>query len=333
MKKLLMAAITLLMVATEANAGTLDRVKEDGLLRCGVRDLGAALSYINDDGRWAGFYPEICRAVASAVLGDADSVDFIVTSSDARFDELRDEEFDLLIESTTWTLSRDADGLDFLGLYLFDGQGFLTYKPAGYTKLAELKGKSVCIENHTTSIANLRDHSKENDLGFDIRPYNTMEGAFAAFFDRQCDAISTDVLVIASIRQLLAPNPADYDFLPERISKEPLAPVVRSGDDEWADVVQWVIYSLIAAEELGITKDNIETMKTSKSSEVRRLLGVEGDIGAKLGLDVDWAVRAIKQTGNFGELFDATLTKELGIKRGINDLWTRGGLIWAPPVR
>lgn len=329
----IVAVLAFTQLAQPAQASTLDTVKEAGVLRCGVQELGPALSYISDNGSWAGFYPNICHAIAAAVLGDAEAVEFVITGSDDRFDNLREDAFDVLVESTTWTLGRDVDGLEFLPMYLFDGQGFLVFKPSGKTKLSDLNGSKICVEGHTTSEGNLHDYAKANHTNWDIRPYGTMEGTFRAFFDHQCDAVSTDVFVIASFRAALAPNPADYVFLPERISKEPLSPVVRSDDAKWADVVRWVVNALIAAEELGITSDNLVDMSNSTNPETRRLLGLEGDIGKQLGLDARWAERAIRTAGNYGELYKKTLDAELNIERGINDQWTKGGLIWSPPIR
>ncbi len=336
MRKVLMLILATFVVSgavKQAEASVLEQVQEEGVLRCGVRELGPALSYIDEEGRWSGFYPEICRAIAAAVVSDEEGVEFVVTGAGDRFESLLDDRFDVLVESTTWTLGRDTNQLTFMPLYLFDGQGFLYYKPSGIKNISDLTGKSLCVENHTTSIKNLFDFNKTESMDWNIRPFDTMEGAFSAFFDRQCEAISTDILVTASFKQALAPNPEDYDFIDQRISKEPLSAVVRSGDAQWADVVRWIINAMITAEELGITSENISDMRNSNLPVVKQFLGLEGENGKMLGLDERWAERAIKASGNYGELYEKTLGAELGLKRGINDLWTKGGLIWAPPMR
>ncbi len=319
--------------AQGASASTLDDVREAGVLRCGVQEIGPAFSNINENGRWVGFYTDLCRATAAAVLGDAEAVDVVIVGTDDRFSGLRDGTFDVLMSSATWTLGRDADGLTFLPMYLFDGQGFLSHKASGAKSLADLKDGTVCVEDHTTSVANVRDYDKSRGMNWTVKTFATVEGAFNAFFERQCDTVTTDVMALASSWLFLAPNPEDHEILPDRISKEPLAGVVREGDDEWADAVRWVIYSLIAAEELGVTAQTVDARKTDENPEVRRLLGTEGDLGEKLGMDADFAARALRAMGNYGEIYDRTILKELHVERGINALWTDGGLIWAPPVR
>jgi len=328
----LLALLPFVTMPNGASASTLERVQEDGVVRCGVRELGPALSYIDEQGKWGGFYPDICRGIAAAVIGDEEGVEFVVTGSDDRFNDLKEDRYDVLVESTTWTLSRDTNGLTYMPLYLFDGQGFLYFKPSGIKTMADLNNKRICVEGHTTSEINLIDHNRTNTTNWDIRKFSTMEGTFSAFFDHQCDAISTDVLVLASFRQALAPDPGQYAFVPERLSKEPLSAVVRDDDAQWADVIRWIVNALINAEELGVTSKNLVEMSNSKSPEINRLLGSEGDLGKKLGLDPRWAERLIRSTGNYGELFERTLGKHLKLERGINDLWTKGGLIWSPPM-
>lgn len=314
-------------------ASTLQDVQDEGLLRCGIRDSGSALSYINEEGRWAGFFPDICRAIAVAVLQDKDSVEFIETEAASRFTSLREKEFDVLGEAATWTLGRDADGLDFSTMYLFDGQGFMVYKPTGITNIKGLKGKKICVQTGTTTLGNLKDYNEANQMGMEILEFDTLEGSFSALFDHRCDALTQDVLTMSSIRKAYASNPDEYLLLSERISKEPLSAVVRSGDAQWADIVRWVINTLIEAEELGITQANIEEMKKSQNKSVLRFLGLEGNLGEALGLDPQWAAHIILEVGNYGEIYERTLKKDLNVDRGINNLWTKGGLIWSPPMR
>ncbi|WP_413205418.1 amino acid ABC transporter substrate-binding protein [Rhodospirillum sp. A1_3_36] len=316
-----------------AAASTLDSVKDAGVLRCGVQEIGPAFSNIDETGRWVGFYTDFCRATAAAILGDPEAVEFVVVGTDDRFSALRDGDFDVLMSSATWTLSRDVDGLTFMPLYLFDGQGFLVHKVSGAKSLVDLKGGTICVEDHTTSVANVRDYDTSHGMNWTVKPFATVEGAFNAFFEHQCESVTTDVMSLASSWLFLAPNPEDHVILPDRISKEPLSAVVRSDDVQWSDTVRWIINALISAEELGVTSKNVEQMKTSNNPEVRRLLGREGSVGALLGLDEAFAARALAAMGNYGEIYDRTIKKTLHVERGINNLWTKGGLIWSPPIR
>ncbi|MCF8479612.1 MAG: amino acid ABC transporter substrate-binding protein [Rhodospirillum sp.] len=336
------ARLGLLMVATvfavclggrDAAASILDSVKDAGVLRCGVQEIGPAFSNIDETGHWVGFYADLCRATAAAVLGDPDAVEFVVVGTDDRFSALRDGDFDVLMSSATWTMGRDIDGLTFMPLYLFDGQGFLAHKAFGAKDIGDLKNATICVEDHTTSVANVRDYDKTKAMNWTVKTFATVEGAFNAFFERQCDSVTTDVMSLASNWSFLAPNPDEDVILPTQISKEPLSAVVRDGDDAWADAVRWVINALIAAEELGVTSRNVEDMKTAEVPEVRRLLGTEGDLGEQLGLDKTFAVRALEAMGNYGEIYDRTIKKQLHVERGLNNLWVHGGLIWSPPIR
>lgn len=337
MKKMLsipaLAIICSIITFTPAKASTLEDIKDEGLLRCGIRDSGSALSYINEQGRWEGFFPDVCRAIAAAVLNSKDSVEYILTQAPSRFDTLREEEFDVLVEAATWTLGRDARGLEFSTMYLFDGQGFLTYKPSNIKKMSDLKGKKICVHSHTTTFGNLNDYNDVHKMNMEILEHDTLEGSFSAFFDHQCDALTQDVLTLSSINKAYAPNPSDYALLPERISKEPLSAAVRNDDAQWVDIVRWVINALIEAEELGITQNNIEEMQKSENKSIRRFLGLESNLGESLGLDPKWAENVISAVGNYGEIYERTLQKDLKIDRGINNLWTKGGLIWSPPMR
>ncbi|CAA7615851.1 amino acid ABC transporter substrate-binding protein [Magnetospirillum sp. SS-4] len=316
-----------------AAAGTLDEIKARGVVRCGVNEYGPALTAMNENGQWAGFYTDFCRAFAAATLGNARAVDFISVSSVDRFDALRQKAVDLLSEASTWTLERDLGGLAFPATVLMDGQGFLVQRNSGIGGLDQLKGRRVCVVNHATSVGGLKRVDKARNLGLKIQEYSSIQGSFAAFFDRQCEAVSTDGIILASLRQQLAPNPAEYVFLPERVTREPLSPVVLKDDRQWEDVVRWTVLATIAAEELGITSVNVRGHLNSSDPEVRRLLGLEGDTGARLGLEKDWAVRVIEQVGNYGEIYARNLTKVLGIERGQNALSGNGGVLWSPPFR
>jgi general L-amino acid transport system substrate-binding protein len=330
---LLALGLGLAVCAGTASAGTLDAVKARGSVRCGVTDLGQAMSQLDVNGRWIGFYAEFCRAVAAAATGKADNVDFVQVSAGDRFDVLRGGNVDLLSDSSTWTLSRQADHLTFVGIYFMDGQSFVTLRQANLTKIDDLKGRKVCVRSNSTSIDNLRDEIAVRGLDVQIVEFSTIEGAYSAFFGRQCDALTNDYLVLASQRQFLAPNPQDYVLMGERISREPVGPVVRDDDAAWEKVVEWTLHALIAGEQLGISSANADEMAKTGKKEAQRLLGSTPGLGPKLGLDDQWAYRVIKQVGNYGEIFDRTIGAQLHIERGPNALASQGGLLWAPPVR
>lgn len=320
-------------VPSLAGAGTLDEVKARGVLRCGVNEFGPALTAMNEKGQWAGFYTDFCRVIAAAVLGDSRAVDFISVSSQDRFEALRQKAIDVLSEATTWTLERDLAGLSFPAPFMMDGQGFLVRRDANIANLEQLKGRRVCVVSHATSLEGLNRVNKVRNLGLKIQEYSSIQGSFAAFFDRQCDSVSTDGIILASLRQQMAPNPADYVFLPDRVTHEPLSPVVLKSDRQWEDVIRWSIMATLAAEQQGLTAANVKQNLSNPNSEVRRLLGAEGDVGAKLGLDKNWALRVIEQVGNYGEIYQRNLTKNLNLDRGQNALHSQGGLLWAPPFR
>lgn len=315
---------------------TLAAVRERGFLRCGTTENGRGVSTVEDDGRWVGFFPDLCRAIAAAALGDPDKVEFIHVSVTNRFDALREGAADLLSEAATWTLSRDSGlALTFPALAFFDGQGFMVHRSTGITSLTGLRGASVCVQRETTSIGNLRDYDRVQGLGLRILDFGTAEGAYAAFFSRQCMVVTDDAVSLAALRVTQAPEPADYPILPGLISKEPLGPVVRDGDAQWADIVRWTLLALIAAEELGVRAADADRLRTAGGAEARRLLGGEGDLGLQLGLDAGWALRAVRAVGNYGEVFERWLgpASALGLDRGYNRLWSQGGLLWAPPFR
>lgn len=332
----LIVFVTAIAAAAPSHASTLDTVRDRGYLRCGTTENGRGLGTIEASGRWVGFFPDICRAIAAAVLGNPDYIEFINVSVGNRFDALRDGGVDLLSESSTWTLSRDGGlGLTFPALAVFDGQGFMVHESTGIKQLADLHGATICSQTATTTVANLRDYDRAHGMDFEIIEFSTMEGSYSAFFYRQCIAVSDDSTALASVRQTQAPNPADYRILPEIISKEPLGPVTRDDDAQWTDIVRWSVLVLIAAEEKGITAESLEQMKQEGNAEVRRLLGTDGEMGRFLGLDDGWAARAIAAGGNYGELFERHLGhgSPLNLDRGPNRPWTSGGVLWAPPIR
>jgi general L-amino acid transport system substrate-binding protein len=338
MKRLsLIAGATLLgLGATGASAATLDDVKARGTLKCGTNTGLAGFASPDAAGKWEGFDVAICYAVAAAVLGDATKVEFTPTTGETRFTALASGEIDLLVRNSTWTFSRDNDlKLDFVGVNYYDGQGFIVSKDLGVASALELDGATVCIQTGTTTELNLADFFKQNNITYQPVPIQTEAEARQQFLGGACDAYTTDASGLASVRATY-PDPANYIILPEIISKEPLGPVVRHGDNQWADIVRWTLFALFAGEEYGVTKANIEEMKTgSENPDVRRLLGVEGDLGQQFGLDAEWAARAIAANGNYGEIFAANLGEGTAsnIARGLNAQWYEGGLIYAPPFR
>ena len=321
--------------ASAASAATLDDVKARGTLKCGVNVGLAGFAAPDAAGKWSGFDVDICYAVAAAVLGDASKVEFTPTTGETRFTALSSGEIDLLVRNSTWTFSRDNDlKLDFVGVNYYDGQGFIVSKDLGVASALELDGATVCIQTGTTTELNLADFFKANGITYQPVPIQTEAEARQQFLGGACDAYTTDASGLAAVRATY-PTPDNYIILPEIISKEPLGPVVRHGDNQWADIVRWTLFALFAGEEYGVTKANIEEMKASTNPEVRRLLGTEGDLGKMFGLPTDWAANAIKAGGNYGEIFAANIgeSTQIGLARGLNALWTQGGLMYAPPFR
>lgn len=332
---LLGLGMALPVAPTHAQVGsTLKQVQERGYVRCGVNDLGSPLASVDEDGQWQGFFVDLCRAVATAVTGDPASVDFVPVSDADGFDAVRNGGIDLLAQASTWTLPRDGQGLTFAALYLFDGQGFLVHRPSGVASVKELTGRKVCVRGQSSmAAANLTAIDRELGLNLEVLEYNSIDGAFRAFFDGQCDAVTADAMVLASMRRKLAAELKDYRILEERISKNPLAPVVRQDDPQWADIVRWVIFAMIGAEELGVDSGNVVAMRENDRREIKALLGQSVHPGAQLGLDREWIFRVVREVGNYGEVFERNLGKKLALDRGPNALWTKGGLLWAPPIR
>lgn len=316
-----------------AGAGTLDDVKSRGFLKCGVGVQSPAFAFADEQGNFRGFDVEFCRSLAAAIGVD---VKFRQVSAKERFPALQSGEVDLLYRTTTWTMSRDVKlGFDFQGVNYYDGQGFMVRKSLGVTNAKELDGASVCVSPGTTTELNLSDYFRSNGMKYKAVVIENAPDLVKAYDAGRCDVYTTDRSSLASYRPTLK-IPSDHVLLPEVISKEPLGPTTRHGDNQWGDVVRWVLNALIVAEEKGITKGNVNQMvSSSKDPEVQRLLGVTGDFGADMGLGNDWAVKAIKSGGNFAEIFDATLgpNTPIGLDRGINALWNKGGILYAPPIR
>ena len=327
------------VMASAASAGTLDDVKAKGFVQCGVNTALAGFSAPDDKGEWTGLDVDFCRAVAAAIFGDGTKVKFTPLSAKDRFTALQSGEVDILSRNTTWTIGRDtALGLNFAGVTYFDGQGFMinAQKLPGVNSTLQLSGASVCVQSGTTTELNLADYFKANNLEYNPGVFEKVEEANAAYDSGRCDAYTTDQSGLYAIRLTLA-APGDHVVLPEIISKEPLGPAVRQGDDQWLDVVKWTYFALLNAEELGITQANVEEMKNSPNPEIKRVLGVEAEtkIGTDLGLTNDWVVNIIKATGNYGEIFEKNVGagSPLKISRGINALWTKGGLQYGVPIR
>lgn len=329
-----LAAVTL--VSGVANAGTLDDVRKKGFLQCGVSTGVAGFAYTDDKGNYQGFDPAVCQAVAAAIFGDITKVKYTPTTGKTRFTVLRSGEVDMLARNTTWTFSRDTDlKLDFVGVNYYDGQGFMVPSKLGVKSAKELDGASVCIQTGTTTELNLADFFRINKIKYEAVPIETNEEARTNYAAGRCDVYTTDASGLAATRSTFD-NPADHVLLPEIISKEPLGPLVRHGDSEWGDVVRWVLNAMITAEEFGVTSANVDKMAAGTDNpEINRLLGSEGDLGKMIGLDKAWAWRAIKAVGNYGEVFEKHIGAKtpIGLERGLNALWTKGGILYSPPFR
>ena len=336
MKRFIAVAILGILAVSSAAAATLEAVKVRGHLVCGVSQGLPGFSSPDDKGRWTGIDVDFCRAVTAAVLGDGDKVKFLPLSGKERFTAVQSGEVDVLSRNTTWTLRRDtALGLNFAGVLYYDGQGFMVHRKLGVKSARELDGATACANAGTTTELNIADFFRASGMKHKLVTYEKSDDAFAAYLKGRCDVYTTDQSGLYAQRTRLK-NADEHIILPEIISKEPLGPAVRHGDDRWLDIVKWTLFALINAEDLGVTGANAETLReTSRNPEVRRLLGVEGDAGESLGLDAGWALRAIRAGGNYGEMFERNLGagSPLGIARNINRLWTKGGILYAPPIR
>lgn len=321
--------------ALPAGAGTLDSVKQRGTLQCGVSEGVIGFSEKDAQGNWRGFDVDFCRAVAAAVLGDAGKVTFTPLSASQRFDALKGGKVDLLARNSTWTLGREAElGLAFAGITYHDGQGFLAKRSLKVDTALSLDKAKICVEAGTTTQLNLADFFKANSMTYEEKVYPSAAEAFAAFEGGQCDALTRDQSALHGDRLRLA-KPAEAIVLPDVVSKEPLGPVVRSDDFPWFTLVKWVNFALVNAEELGISSANLDEALKSQKPDARRFTGAEGGFGKALGLDADWAVRAVKAGGNYAEIYERNLGtgSKLGIPRGLNQLWSMGGVVYAPPLR
>ena len=333
----LILALAGFAIAGPGQAGTLEDVRSRGHLQCGINTGLAGFAFTDDQGNWRGFDVALCEGVAAAVFGDASKVKYTNLTGKTRFEALKAGEIDILSRNTTWTYSRDVDlKLTFLGVSFYDGQGFMVPASLGVSSATELDGASVCIQTGTTTELNLADFFRRNEMNYEPVPIESNEEARQNYLSGRCDVYTTDRSGLAATRAAFD-NPDDHVVLPEIVSKEPLGPLVRHGDDEWGDVVRWVLNVLIIAEEKGITSDNVAEMArlVSKDAEISRMLGSEGEYGAMLGLSADWVVNVISSVGNYGQIFEQYLgsNTDIGLERGANALWTDGGLLYAPPYR
>lgn len=319
-------------------ASTLSEVTERGELVCGVRGGSAGFARISDDGNWAGLDADYCKALAVAVLKDQDKVDYRILDTGVRFSALQNEEIDVLIRNTTWTYSRDVGmNLEFVGVNFYDGQGFIAWKSENKTSLKDFgAGTKICVEKNTSSIINIKDYIKRHNLKHELLEFISTDTAEDSFFARRCELYTTDISILTSLVSQNAINSKAYNLLDDRISKEPLGPVVRDNDVQWKNIVRWTLYATIEAEEKGVNSNNVESMKkNSNDPSIRFILGSDPGVGKMIGLDDDWIYRIISSVGNYGEIFDRNMGagSKIGIKRGLNDLWTRGGLMYSPPLR
>lgn len=334
--KVLLTAAAVSTLATAAMAGTLDDVRAKGFVQCGVSTGVAGFAFTDDQGNWQGFDPAVCQAVGAAIFGDKSKVKYTPTTGKTRFEALKSGEIDMLARNTTWTYSRDVDlKLTFVGVNYYDGQGFMVPKALGVKSAKELDGASVCIQTGTTTELNLADFFRSNKMSYEPVPIETNAEARTNYLAGRCDVYTTDASGLAATRATFE-NPGDHVILPEIISKEPLGPLVRHGDDQWGDLVRWSLNVLIIAEELGVTSENVEKLaKGSDNPEINRMLGAEGNYGAMLGLSKDWAVNVIKAGGNYGQIFERYIGPKtpIGLERGLNAQWTDGGILYSPPFR
>ena len=336
-KTILIGALTAVgLAAGAATAATLDDVIAKGELSCGVSTGVPGFAFPDANGVWTGFDVDICRTVAAAVLNDSDAIKFVPLTGKTRFTALASGEIDLLARNTTWTFSRDVDlKFTFVGVNYYDGQGFIVPTALGVSSAKELDGATVCIQTGTTTELNLADFFRANNISYDPVPIETNAEARQQYLAGACDTYTTDASGLAASRATFE-NPDDHVILPEIISKEPLGPLVRHGDDQWADIVRWTLNALISAEELGITSANLAEMANGTDNpEINRLLGTEGNLGAMLGLSSDWAKNVLAVRGNYGEIFETHIGENtaIGLARGLNAQWKSGGLIYSPPFR
>ncbi|SOC23045.1 amino acid ABC transporter substrate-binding protein [Stappia indica] len=336
--RLALAAVagTLLLGTPALAKGTLDIVKERGRLVCGTSTGIAGFSMADDKGEWTGLDVDVCRALAAAIFDDPKKADFVPLSSKDRLVALQTGEIDVLPRTTTWTLGRDAGiGLDFTAVNYYDGQGFQVRRDLGVESIRELNGASICTVQGTTNELNLADYFRVNNMDYQLVTFQSIDDTVKAYESKRCDALTTDMSQLVSYRLKMA-EPDAHMLLPGVISKEPLGPYVRQGDDEWFDIVRWTVFAMVNAEELGVTKANVDELAAnSDNPEIRRLLGLDGEFGKTLGLTNDWVARIVRHVGNYGESFDRNLGtgSPMQLPRGVNALWSQGGIQFAPPIR
>ena len=327
---------TLLLGNAAFAKGTLDIVKERGRLVCGTSTGIAGFSMADDKGKWTGLDVDVCRALAAAIFDDPEKADFVPLSSKDRLVALQTGEIDVLPRTTTWTLGRDAGiGLDFTAVNYYDGQGFQVRRSLGVEAIADLNGASICTVQGTTNELNLADYFRVNGMDYQLVTFQSIDDTVKAYESGRCDALTTDMSQLVSYRLKMA-EPDTHMLLPGVISKEPLGPYVRQGDDVWFDIVRWTVFAMVNAEELGLTRANVDEIAGSTDNpEIRRLLGLEGEFGNNLGLTNDWVARIVRHVGNYGESFDRNLGtgSPMQLPRGVNALWSQGGIQFAPPIR
>ncbi|MGI9382004.1 MAG: amino acid ABC transporter substrate-binding protein [Methyloligellaceae bacterium] len=318
-----------------AIASTLQEVKAKGFIQCGVHQGLPGFASASDNGNWKGMDVDVCRAMAAAVFGDPAKVKFTPLSAQERFTALLSGEIDVLARNTTWTMTRDTKyGLNFAGVTYYDGQGFMVRKKLGISSALELSGATVCIQKGTTTELNAADFFTTKKMPYKLVGFEKADETVQAYDAGRCDVFTSDASQLYAMRLKLT-NPDEHMVLPEIISKEPLGPVVRQGDDQWFNLVRWTCFAILNGEELGVTSQNVDAMKSSPSPAIRRLLGVDGEFGKMLGVDNEWAYRIIKLVGNYGEIFERNVgqSSPLNIARGVNALWSKGGIQYAPPIR
>jgi general L-amino acid transport system substrate-binding protein len=324
------------VVVNAASATTLDEVKKKGFVQCGVNTGLLGFGATNDAGEWTGFDIDYCKAIAAAIFNDPTKAKYTPLNATERFTALQAGDIDVLTRNTTWTMARDtSQGLTFAGVNYYDGQGFMVRKSLGIASALELSGASICLQTGTTTELNLADYFKAHKMTYTLVAFQQLKEVEAAYDSGRCDALTTDASGLYAIRLTIS-KPEDHIILPEIISKEPLGPVVRQGDDQWFNIVKWVHFALLNAEELGVNQANVEQMKTSENQDIRRLLGVDGTFGEGIGVGNDWAYNIIKTVGNYDDIFERNIGSgsKLQIARGLNNLWTKpGGVQYAPPIR
>ncbi|XUM21096.1 amino acid ABC transporter substrate-binding protein [Bradyrhizobium oligotrophicum S58] len=328
-------ALAPVLASVGAQAETLKTVKDRGMLACGVSQGLPGFSNPDDKGNWTGLDVDVCRAIAAAIFNDPTKVKFVPLSAKDRFTALQSGEVDVLSRNTTWTLSRDTSlGANFAGITYYDGQGFMVKKALKVNSALELNSASVCVQTGTTTEQNLADYFKANKMKYEVIAFAGADETVKAYESGRCDVFTTDVSGLYAERLKLS-NPADHVVLPEVISKEPLGPMVRHGDDQWFDIVKWTLFGLITAEEMGVTQANVDEMAKSDKPDFKRAFGTDGNLGEQLGLTKDWFSRIVKAVGNYGEMYDRNVGtgSKLQIARGLNQLWNKGGLQYAPPIR